>query len=216
MSSSRGAEAYGAAAGAITVALFVAAALVIGERPAFDAPAAEVAAHFDENRTRIQVQCALIALSAPFWIWFLATVAPPVSRAGAVAFGCGLTFLALFLVDVTTLAVGALRPENMTASPELAVTLRDVEFLLMGMAAFVVAGMLLAFAALPIWPRWLARLAVLAAGAYALRLGTLFTTEGPFAADGVLGLYVPAGAFASWIFLASVVRAYAASRAPLS
>ena len=53
-------------------------------------------------------------------------------------------------------------------------------------------------------------------GAYALRLGTLFTTEGPFAADGVLGLYVPAGALASWIFLASVVRAYAASRAPLS
>jgi uncharacterized membrane protein len=204
---------YGAAAGAVAVALFVAAALVMGERPAFDAPAAEVAAHFDENRTRIQVHCALIALSAPFWVWFLSTVASPAGRAGAVAFGCGLTFLTLFLVDVTTLAVGALRPENMTASPELAVTLRDVEFLLMGMAAFVVAGMLLAFAVLPIWPRWLARLAALAAVAYSLRLGTLFTTEGAFAADGVLGLYVPASAFASWIFLASAVRAYAASRA---
>jgi uncharacterized membrane protein len=198
---------YGAAAGAVAVALFVAAALVMGERPAFDAPAAEVAAHFDENRTRIQVHCALIALSAPFWVWFLATVASPAGRAGAVAFGCGLTFLTLFLVDVTTLAVGALRPENMTASPELAVTLRDVEFLLMGMAAFVVAGMLLAFAVLPIWPRWLARLAVLAAVAYSLRIGTLFTTEGPFAADGALGLYVPASAFASWIFVASVVLA---------
>jgi hypothetical protein len=185
----------------------VAAALVIGDRPAFDAPAVEVAAHLDENRTRIQVHCALIALSAPFWIWFLATVASVAGRAGAVVFGCGLTFLTLFLVDVTTLAVGALRPENMTASPELAVTLRDLEFLLMGMAAFVVAGMLLAFAVVPIWPRWLRGLAVLAAVAYSLRLGTLFTTEGPFAADGVLGLYLPVGAFASWIVLASVMLA---------
>jgi hypothetical protein len=207
LSSSHEAEAYGAAAGAVAVLLFAAAALLIGERPAFDAPAAEVAAHFDENRTRIQVHCALIALSAPFWVWFLATVASLAGHAGTVAFGCGLTFLTLFLVDVTTLAVGALRPENMTASPELAVTLRDIEFLLMGMAAFAVAGMLLAFSVLPIWPRGLARLAVLAAVAYSLRIGTLFTTEGPFAADGVLGLYVPAGAFASWIFLASVVLA---------
>jgi hypothetical protein len=67
--------------------------------------------------------------------------------------------------------------------------------------------MLLAFAVVPIWPRWLRGLAVLAAVAYSLRLGTLFTTEGPFAADGVLGLYLPVGAFASWIVLASVMLA---------
>jgi hypothetical protein len=198
---------YGAAAGAVAVALFAAAALVIGDRPAFDAPAADVAAHFDENRTRIQVHCALVALSAPFWVWFLATVASLTGRAGAVAYGCGLVLLTLFLADVTTLAVGALRPGNMAASPELAVTLVDVEFLLMGMAAFAVAGMLLAFAALAIWPPWLRALAAAAALAYALRVGTLFTTEGAFAADGALGLYVPAAALVSWVFVASVALA---------
>lgn len=187
--------------------MFAAAVVVTGDRPAFDAPAADVAAHFDENRTAIQVHCALIALAAPFWVWFLATVASVAGRAGAVAYGCGLVFLALFLADVTTLAVGALRPGNMAASPELAVTLVDIEFLLMGMAAFAVAGMLLAFAVLPIWPSWLRGLAVAAAFAYALRVGTLFTTEGAFAADGVLGLYVPAAALGAWVFVASVVLA---------
>ena len=190
------------------MALFAAAALVVGDRPAFDAPAADVAAHFEENRTRIQVHCALIALFAPFWVWFLATVdSLTTGRAGTVAVGCGLTFLALFLVDVTTLAVGALRPGNMAASPQLAVTLVDIEFLLMGMAAFLVAGMLVAFAMTGLWSGPLRGLAVVAAALYVLRVGTLFTTDGPFAADGVLGLYVPAGAFAAWTFVASAVLA---------
>jgi hypothetical protein len=54
---------------------------------------------------------------------------------------------------------------------------------------------------------------VIAAPAYGLRLGTLFTTEGAFAADGVLGLYVPVSALATWIVLASVVLALRLRRA---
>jgi len=210
---------YGAAAGAIAVALFAVAVLVIGERPAFDAGGADVAAHLDEERTRIQVHNGILALSAPFWVWFLATVAslaraggPGARRAGAVAYGCGLIFVALFLADVTTLAVGALRPENMLAAPELAAALRDFEFLAMGMAAFLASGVLAAFAVVAlrdkaIWPEWLGWLAAIAALAYALRVGTLFTTEGAFAADGALGLYVPVGAFGVWTLAASVTLA---------
>jgi hypothetical protein len=56
----------------------------------------------------------------------------PYGAAAGVAFGCGLVFTALFLVDVTALAVSALRPENMAADPELAVALRDFELLAMG------------------------------------------------------------------------------------
>jgi hypothetical protein len=70
--------------------------------------------------------------------------------------------------------------------------------------------MLAAFAVLivrdnAVWPRWLGWFAAIAAPVYALRAGVLFTTDGPFAADGVLGLWVPVIAFASWIVLASVV-----------
>jgi hypothetical protein len=56
-----------------------------------------------------------------------------------------------------------------------------------------------------VWPRWIGGLAVAAAAAYALRVGTLFTTDGPFAADGILGLWVPVAAVAAWIAIASVV-----------
>ena len=115
---------YGAGAGAVAVALFVVGSVIIGERPGFDAPAAEVAADFDEHRTRIQVGCAVLAALAPFLVWFLATIAsltrsdpPGARRAAAVAYGCGLIFVTLFLADVTALAVGALRPENMLAAP---------------------------------------------------------------------------------------------------
>jgi hypothetical protein len=209
---------YGAAAGAIAIVLFAIGALLVGERPDFDASGAAVAADLDADRTRIQVACAFFAAFAPFFVWFLATVAsltragPGMRRAGAVAYGCGLIFVALFLADVTALAVGALRPGNMAADPELAAALRDFELLMMGMAAPVVTGMLTAFAVLvlrdkAIWPQWLGWLAAVAAPAYALRVGTLFTTDGVFAADGVLGIYVPVIAVGAWTVLASVVLA---------
>lgn len=216
---------YGASAGAIAVVLFGVGALIVGERPDFGAAGGEVAAHLERERVRIQVGSAFLAAVAPFLVWFLATVAslaraggPGAQRAGTVAFGCGILFIALFLADVTALAVGALRPENMAAAPELAVALRDFEFLAMGVAAFAAAGLLAAFAVLALrdralWPAWLGWLAAIAAPAYALRAGSLFTIEGVFAADGALGLYVPVIAFASWTFLGSVVLARDISRA---
>jgi hypothetical protein len=205
----------GAAAGAIGVLLFAVAAVVQGSRPGFDASGSEVAAYLARDRTQIQVGCALYALSMPFLVWFLATVSTLAREAGAsarFAYGCGLIFVALFLADVTSLAVGALRPENMAAAPELAAALRDLEFLLMGMVAFTAAGVLAGFAVLAIrdkavWPEWIGRLAAVAAVAYSLRVGTIFTVDGPFAADGVLGLWVPVGAFAGWTLIASVALA---------
>jgi hypothetical protein len=210
---------YGAAAGALGVALYVAGALVVGERPDFDASGREVAAYLGERRTRIQVGAAINAAWAPLFVWFLATVVsltrdlgPGARRAGMVAFGSGMVFIALFLADVTALAVGALRPENMVTAPELAAALRDFEWLAMGTAALVTASVFAALAVLvlrhkAIWPGWVGLLAAAAAAAYALRVGTLFTTEGAFAADGLLGLYVPVVAVAGWIVAASVVLA---------
>jgi hypothetical protein len=216
---------YGAAAGAVAIALYVVGSLVIGTPPHFDASGAKVAAYLDEHRTRIQIGSAIHAAWTPLFVWFLATVAslaragrPGGRRAGAIGFACGLIFIALFLVDVTALTVGALRPENMAAAPELAAALHDISWLAMGMAAFFVSGVLASFAVLAlrdkaIWPAWLGWLAVIAALAYALRIGTLFTTEGPFAADGVLGLWVPVIAAAGWIVIGSVVLTHRARRA---
>jgi len=209
----------GAIAGAIGVLLFAAGAVAIGELPAFDAPGEEIAARLDTNRTRIQIGVALDAIAAPFLVWFLATVlqvasarGPAAARTATVAFGCGLVYVAVFLVDMSALAVGALRPESMAAAPELARALRDLEWIAIGIATPLGTAMLAAFAALAlrdraVWPRWVGRLAVFAAGAYFVRIGTVFTDRGAFAADGVLGLYLPVASFAAWILTASVVLA---------
>jgi hypothetical protein len=211
---------YGAAAGALAVVLFAIGGLLVGERPGFDASAAAVAADLADRRTQIQVACALFAAMAPLFIWFLVTVAslardagPGAGRAGTVAFGCGLVFIALFEADVTALAVAAVRPENASAAQ----LLRDYELLLMGTAAFAAAAVPAACAVIALrhgalWPRWAGLVAAGAAAAYALRVGTLFTTEGPFAADGVLGVYVPVIAIALWLLVASVTLARYAAR----
>jgi hypothetical protein len=191
----------------------------MGTPPDFDAQPGEVVAYLDDERGRIQVGAAIHAAWAPLFVWFLATVAslaraggPGARRAGAVAFACGAMFITLFLADVTAVAVAALRPESMAAAPELATALHDFSWLAMGMAAFLVSGTLAAFAVLAlrdkaIWPAWVGWWAVIAAVAYALRVGTLFDTEGAFAADGVLGLYVPVIGLAAWMLVASLMLA---------
>src|SRR5918999_5828012 len=201
---------FGAGAGAVAVVLYLVGGGIIGAPPDFDAPATEAAAYFEDEQGRIQLGSAFIAASAPFLVWFLATVTslaraggPGARRAAAVAYGCGLASLILFLSDVAALTVGALRPENMLAAPELAAALLDYSFLAIAMAAFLTAGVFAAFAVMvlrdrALWPDWLGWLAVLAALACTLRIGTLFTTEGAFTAGGGPGFLGPRIGFLGW------------------
>ena len=188
---------YGAAAGALGVVLFAIGGVLVGERPPLDAGGAELAAYVRDHRTAIQVGCALFGVSVPLLVCFLAAVSS--GAAGRIALLCGLVFLTLFLADCTALAVSALRPD-----PDTVVALRDFELLAMGLAAPTASAMLVGLSATGIWSRSLSRLAVLAAALYLLRVGTLFTTDGPFAADGLLGLRVPVVAIASWWLAASL------------
>ena len=213
-----------AAAGFVGVALFGAGALVMGERPEFSSGGDELVAFIEANRTQIQVAAALDAAAVPFLICFLATVLSLTAQAGHAVrqtglwlFGCGLAFLALFLADLTALAVSALRPANAAAAPEIVVALRDFELVAMGIAAFSAAAMLAAAALLAlrhgsVWPRWIGGLAAGAAILYLLRAGTLFTTDGPFAADGLLGIWVPVGALLVWVSAAAAALALALRR----
>lgn len=208
--------ARGAFAGVASVGLFVASAAVSGTPPDFDASGAVVAEYFAERQTRIQIGAALAALAMPLLVWFLAavlTVATDQGRPGSrqtatVAFGSGLVFIALYLTDVAALCVGALRPESMASAPELASALHDFSWMAPAIAAFFGAAMLCCFAVLSlrdeVWPRLLGWAAALAALCYSLRIGALFTTDGPFAADGVLGLYVPVVALSAWVVAAGL------------
>ena len=216
MSGDRG-QTLGAASGAIFVVLFVIGGSLMPLPPDYGGPPTAAAAYFEDNGSRIQVGSAVIAAAAPFLVWFLATVrslaqsaGPAAGRAAAVAYGCGLATLALYLSDVAALTVGALRPQNMSASPELAAALLDYSFVAIAMATFLTSAILVAFAVLALrdralWPVWLGRLALIAAAAYALRVGTLFTTTGPFTAGGALGFWTPVVALMVWLALASAL-----------
>jgi len=208
-----------AGSGCVAVALFLTGALVIGDRPDVSASGDELVAFAEANRSKIQVGAALNAAAVPFFICFLATVASltgvggrAVRQTGLWLFGSGLAFLTLFLADLTALAVSAMRPDDLASAPEVALVLLDFEFVAMGIASFTVVAMLTAAAILAlrhgaVWPRWVGGLAVVAAALYALRAGTIFTTDGAFAADGVLGIYAPVGALVLWLVVASVVLA---------
>jgi hypothetical protein len=209
----------GAAAGAGAVGLYAAGGLLVGRPDDFGAPAAEAVAYFKERDAEIQLGSALFAASAPFLVWFLATVAAlardagqGAGRAASFSFGCGVCAVTLFMSDVAALTVGALRPANMSASPQLASALLDFSFLAIAMGSFLTAGVFAGFAVIALregalWPRWLGWLAVAAALFCTLRVGTLFTTEGTFTAGGLLGFWLPIAGFAGWIVAGSVVLA---------
>jgi hypothetical protein len=205
--------------------MFVAGGSLMGTPPDYGGPPGEAAEYFADRDAQIQVGSAIVAAAVPFLVWFLVTVrsraraaGPAAARAAAVAFGCGLTTLALYLSDVSALAVGALRPGNMAASPELAAALLDYSFVAIAMATFLTAAVLVAFAVLAlrdkaVWPGWIGWLALAGALAYSLRIGNLFTTSGPFTAGGALGFWTPVVAFMAWLVVASVVLARAPRRA---
>jgi hypothetical protein len=212
-------QSRGAASGAIFVVMFVAGGSLMGTPDDYGGPPAEAVAYFRERDTEIQLGSAIVAAAVPFLVWFLATVrslaraaGPGAARAATVAFGCGLTTLALYLSDVSALAVGALRPQNMAASPELAAALLDYSFVAIAMATFLTAALLVAVGLLTlrdkaVWPQWVGWLALAAALAYSLRVGNLFTTTGPFTAGGALGFWTPVVALMAWLTIASVVLA---------
>jgi hypothetical protein len=116
----------------------------------------------------------------------------------------------VFLTDVAALLVAALRPESMAAEPELAQALYDYSWIAPAASAPLFAAMLAALGTLglrdpALWPRWLGWAGLAAGGAYLLRTGAIFTDEGVFAADGVLGFFVPIVALLGWILVASLL-----------
>ncbi len=214
----------GAATGIAAVVLFAIGFFITPEPPDADASASEIASYFAEEENSIQVGVAFLAASALALIWFVGTLTSVLRRAegaprlSSIVFGTGVISITLLLTDVTALAVGALRPENMQAAPELAQALYDYNLLALSVGAFVLAGFYLAvgllslrFGALPAWLGWLA---LVAAVATAFGIGSAFATDGAFAFKGVLGWWAGLVAFAAWFLAASVTLVEALGRPP--
>ena len=205
---------YGASTGIISVVLLVIGFLIVMPTPPdIDAPADELSKYFVDHQDAVNTAMVLVSVSAFFFLWFLGSltsalrVAAGGPRLPSIAFGGGLLAAAFFLVAITAVAVAAHRPDEV--SPELTRALNDVSLMvgvpaIAGFAALfgATALVILRSALLPQWLGWLSGVAALV---QPLTFGVLFTDTGAFAADGVLGLFVPFVAAIATILALSIV-----------
>jgi hypothetical protein len=191
---------YGALTGIVFVVLLVIGFLIVTPTPPdLDSPVDEWSEYYTDEQDAIRAGIVIVSVSFFFFIWFLGSVATALRvaignpRLPTVAFGGGITFVAAIFVAITATAAAAHRPDEV--SPELTRALNDVAILvgvplIAGLVAFFGATALVILRT-DVLPDWLGWLSGITAVAQPLAFGILFTDTGAFAADGVLGLFVP-------------------------
>jgi hypothetical protein len=193
---------YAAASGILAVLLVVGSflGLILPNAPDLDAPGTDWAAYFMDHQSRIQVGVIVLGVGLFFFIWFLGSLRAALARAeggegrlASVAFGGGIVAVATLLVAASAGAVAALRPGDL--DPNTTRAFNDLGVVAGGPGA---AGFTALFAATAIVgyrhravPAPIAGLSALAAITQPLAYGVAVTDSGAFAADGVLGGFIP-------------------------
>jgi hypothetical protein len=204
----------GAASGIVFLVLVLAGFFVFSaDAPDADAPIGEWAGWYADNEDQVKLGLTIVGVGLFFFIWFLATVRSAIAsaeggtaRLASVAFGGGLIAGVFFLVAVSASAAAVLHAE--AADPAITNALHDLG---MVAAAPASAGFTALFAAAAIagyrhgaLPAPVAGLTALAAITQPFAYGVAATETGAFAADGVLGLWVPLVGFAIGVLALSV------------
>jgi hypothetical protein len=193
---------YAAASGIPAVLLVVGSFLgfILPNAPDLDAPGTDWAAYFTDHQSRIQVGVIVLGVGLFFFIWFLGSLRSALARAeggegrlASVAFGGGIVAVATLLIAASAGAVAALRPGDL--DPNTTRAFNDLGVVAGGPGA---AGFTALFAATAIVgyrhravPAPIAGLSALAAITQPLAYGVAVTDSGAFAADGVLGGFIP-------------------------
>jgi hypothetical protein len=175
-------------------------AIVIPKPPDLDSSAARIAAYYVDHQDAIRVGLTIAGIGLFFFLWFLGSLRSAFAaaeggnaRLTSVAYGAGLVGTAVLMVGIAAAEVAAFRPDDV--SPDVTRAFNDL-FVVLGapatsaLAAFFAATAAIGFRhrALPGWAAWIS---AIAAVCQLPAIGTAFTTHGAFAADGVLGLFVP-------------------------
>jgi hypothetical protein len=193
---------YGAASGILAVLLVVGSflGLILPSAPDLNARGTDLAAYFTDHQSRIQVGVIVLGVGLFFSIWFLgslrsalATAEGGEGRLASVAFGGGIVGIVTLLIAASAGAVAALRPGDL--DPNTTRAFNDLGVVAGGPGA---AGFTALFAATAIVgyrhravPAPIAGLSALAAITQPLAYGVAVTDSGAFAADGVLGGFIP-------------------------
>jgi hypothetical protein len=197
---------WGAIAGLVATILIVGAfvALVLPNAPDLSDSGSAWAAFFTDHRTRIQIGVTVLGVGLFFFLWFLGTLRSALAsaeggqgRLASIAFGGGIIAIVTLLVAASAGAVAALRPTEL--DPNTTRMLNDVAVVAGGPGA---AGFTALFAATAIAgyrfkaiPAPVAGMSALAAITQPLAYGVAVTDTGVFAADGVLGGFIPVVTF---------------------
>lgn len=222
MESDRNAR-YGAMTGVIAVILFTVGFAIFGSGiPAMDGSADDWSGFFTDHQDRIQLGITVAALGVFFFIWFLGSLRSAIAaaeggtaRLASIAFGGGLVAAAFFIVAFGATAAAALRPTEL--DPTVTRAINDLGLMVGAPGAAAVMAL---FGATAIagyrhgaLPAPVAGFSALAAICQPLSFGLAFTDSGVFAADGVLGLYVPFATAMLALITASVALARRATPA---
>ena len=193
---------YGALSGLLAALILVGtfAALILPNAPDVDASATDWGGYFADHQSRIQVGIVLGSIGLFFFTWFLgslraalATAEGGAGRLASVAFAGGIIGIATLLVALGGTAAAAFRPGEV--HPEITQAFNDLGIVAGAPGA---AGFTALFAATAIvgyrhrpFPAPVAGFSALAAITQPLAYGVAVTTGGAFAADGILGGFLP-------------------------
>jgi len=197
---------WGAIGGLVATILIVGAfvALILPNAPDLSDSGTAWAAFFTDHRTRIQFGVTILGVGLFFFIWFLGTLRSALGaaeggqgRLASIAFGGGIVGIVTLLVAAGVGATAALRPTEL--DPNTTRALNDIGVVMGGPGA---AGFTALFAATAIAgyrfkaiPAPVAGMSALAAITQPLAYGVAVTDTGVFAADGVLGGFIPVVTF---------------------
>lgn len=209
-------ERYAAWSGLVFFVLLVIAFAVLPSPPDFDAPASEVADYYADHQDGIRVSVVLVTAALFFFVWFIAALRAALAaaegggrRLSNLVYGTGLVATAGIGLAQGAVAVAALHPE--LTSPEVIRALHDFSVVgfapLTGIFAAFFFANAVAIRRLGVLPAWLGIFALVVGVIQLLGIGAMLTDDGAFAADGVLGGFLPLIAFAVWFPAASVALA---------
>lgn len=183
--------------------------ILAGDYPPPDAPAAQVAAHYRENRTAVLISVFCEALSYGFFLWWLAGLRRFLTdHVAPLVLGTGVAYAALILVEDAALATVAKLADRPGSLPSID-ALWTFAFLEAWpftrpfvVVFFVAVGVgLRATGALP---RWLATFAFGVAVVNVAFIPSLFVDSGPYVSGGLLAHLLATSAVHLWVLAAAV------------
>jgi hypothetical protein len=195
--------------GTLFVILFVIGYLMSGDRPDVGDSADSVVAYFTDNRGRILASVTILGLAGLAFVWWIATVAATLPRAGearlaSTAYGGGMVFAALFNLVILIYGAAAYTIAG-TADAGVTKAVHDLTWpstiLIPLTVALFVSATSAASSRAAVLPKWFTSVGLVATVAFLLG-GTTWASSGFWSPYGTYTLIIQF-VFLAWVIVAS-------------